>query len=69
MWHESWTDHEIQVMGKLAELNERPNESKRARQIINSIRLGGIGDNEWSLHLEEYDSVASLRNMVLIGDR
>ena len=69
MWHESWTDHEIQVMGKLAELNERPNESKRARQIINSMRLGDIGDNEWSLHLEEYDSVTSLRNMVLIGDR
>ena len=69
MWNKSWTDHEIHVMCKLAELNERPNESKRARRIINSMRLGDIDESEWALYLEEYDSMASLRNMVLVGDR
>ena len=68
-WHDSWTDHELQVVGRLAELNERPIESKRARRIINSMRLGCIEENDWKLYLEEYDSTSSLRNLVLIGDR
>ena len=68
----SWTKNptvDISVMCRLAELNERPNESKRARQIINSLRLNSfVGEKFWTLSLEEYDMQSSLRNMVLIGE-
>lgn len=69
VWYNCWTDHEVQVLSRLAELNERPQESRRARRIINSTRLGCLDENEWDIYLEEYESKSSLRNLVLIGDR
>jgi hypothetical protein len=75
----NWTEEEFQIMARLAELNERPHVSKRAIQIINSMRLDSLdeasnahGENKeqpWSLFLEEYESKSSLRNVVLIRDR
>jgi hypothetical protein len=75
----NWTEEEFQIMARLAELNERPHVSKRAVQIINSMRLNSLDeaskahkgnkDQPWSLYLEEYESKSSLRNVVLIRDR
>lgn len=62
------TERQVRVLGELTELKDRPHVSKRARGVINSMRLD-LMERGWLLHLEEYDSKTSDRNMVLIGER
>ena len=73
-------------LGRLAELSEAPEVSKRAMTIINSMRLTdftgdrtavaptrdqekkeGFANDDAVLHLEEYDSQCSGRNIVMVG--
>jgi hypothetical protein len=58
------------VLGRLAELNERPEVSRRAMAVINSMRLQCFAidkSNLYSLSLEEYENTSSMRNTVLVG--
>ena len=58
------------ILGRLAELNERPDVSRRAMTIINSMRLRSFAvstDGLYCVSLEEYENVSSLRNAVLVG--
>jgi SAM-dependent methyltransferase len=62
------TTPEFTVVGRLAELNERPDISRRAARAINSMRLHCMTDYP-EVHLEEYDSSCSTRNLVMVGIR
>jgi len=63
------------VLGRLAELNERPDVSRRARTAVNSIRLctfleaNHCADSKRpvALSIEEFEGIYSKRNQVLVG--
>jgi hypothetical protein len=64
------------TLGRLAELSEAPDISKRAMTIVNSMRLADCESKEEKqetgrdyaiLRLEEYNSQCSGRNIVLVG--
>jgi hypothetical protein len=57
------------VLGRLAELSERPEVSRRAISVINSMRLFIVesSDCSYSVALEEYEDKSTKRNLVLVG--
>ena len=60
---------EGRILGKLAEIDERPDHSRKARVLIDGLRLHSIeGSGKYeSVSLEEYDNTISKRNLVLVG--
>jgi 16S rRNA G966 N2-methylase RsmD len=78
----STKDNYCHTLGRLAELNDRPQESRLAMKLINSMRLQSMKETNTStttaaaqrdkkksykVGLEEYDSACSQRNLVLVG--
>ena len=57
---------DLDTLKKFAELNECPDISRRAYNIINSMRVVSLDRHE--VHVEEYDSISSKRNIVLVGE-
>ena len=60
------TPGDLNTLKKLAELNERPDISRRACNIINSMRVVSLDRHE--VHVEEYDPISSKRNIALVGE-
>jgi Methyltransferase domain len=57
-----------QILGRLAEMDNRPEVSQRAQNIINSMRMAALHDL-YDVSLESYQGDSSKRNAVLVGTR
>lgn len=66
--HYPYERDQTKVMGRLAELDERPEVSRRAMTLINSMRLHCLS-TEYCVSLEEYERTMSKRNLVLVGTK
>lgn len=55
------------VLGRVAEVDERPDMSRCAMTAINSMRLCDMAAEGFDVNLEEYGLVNSRRNIVLVG--
>ena len=63
---ENENDSAVKVIGRLAELNEDPEVSRRAMTAINSMRLASVR-GRYNVALEAYEDKSSKRNLVCIG--
>lgn len=68
-WHSFCDEEEIDALGRLVELDDRPKESRRAMVVINSMRKQAFGDEQVAVSLEEFDNRISKRNIALVGNR
>ena len=64
-WHRYCTEVEVDSLTRLVELDDRREVSRRAMVVINSMRRDAFGEG---VGLEEFDSMISKRNIVLVGD-
>jgi len=67
-WHSFCDEEEVDALGRLVELDDRPEESRRSMVVINSMRKQAFGGKQVAVSLEEFDSRISKRNIALVGD-
>jgi SAM-dependent methyltransferase len=58
----------VKVLGKLAEMNDRRDISKRATAVIDYVRLQCM-KQQFQVSLEEYDASCSAKNVCLVGTK
>ncbi|KAL7463392.1 hypothetical protein ACHAXS_003767 [Conticribra weissflogii] len=66
-WYSLCDKEEIDTLGRIVELDDRPEESRRAMVVINSMRKSAFVDDRVAVRLEEFDNRISKRNIALVG--
>jgi hypothetical protein len=64
-WHTYCKEEEVDSLTRLVELDDRPEVSRRAMVVINSMRKDAFGDG---VVLEEFDDKISKRNQILVNE-